>query len=162
MCSIILKVKKIWVHYMCHHNPLLIINCSPIYKDRIFWKKILENKEMVFKHGVINTQAQVIMPHAWYVDLWAKIFLIWYLLLGNTKTHIAMLCTLLRVASSIVHKKEEVQRKWQWLPLALHWVMTTIYVRQQERIDIQRTTGKYYQIMYTIGNYDSNLPFGLK
>ena len=45
-----------YVHilYACHHNPLLIRNRSWIltmHKDRIFWKNLLEKKEMDFKMG---------------------------------------------------------------------------------------------------------------
>ena len=40
--------------YARHHNPLL--NTNP--KDRMFWKKLLEHKEMDFKNGVINIQAE--------------------------------------------------------------------------------------------------------
>ena len=43
-----------------HYNLLLITKRSwiiAIHKDRIFWKNLLENKEMVFKNGVKNIQA---------------------------------------------------------------------------------------------------------
>ena len=42
--------------YVRHHNLLLIRNRSwklTIHKDRTFWKNLLENKEMVFKNGVL-------------------------------------------------------------------------------------------------------------
>ena len=45
---------------MSHHNPLLIRNRSwilTIHKERILWKNLLENKEMVFENGVSNIQA---------------------------------------------------------------------------------------------------------
>jgi hypothetical protein len=48
------------VLYGNHHNPLLITNRSwilAIHKNRIFWKNLLENKEIVFKNGVKNIQA---------------------------------------------------------------------------------------------------------
>ena len=48
------------VPYARHHNPLLITNRSwilTIHKDKIFWKNLLENKEMVFKNRVKNIQA---------------------------------------------------------------------------------------------------------
>ena len=41
--------------YARHHNPFLIINRSwilTIHKDRIFWKNLLENKEIDFKNRV--------------------------------------------------------------------------------------------------------------
>ena len=44
---------------MRHHNPLLIRNRSwilTIHKNRIFWKNLLENKEIVFKNRVKNIQ----------------------------------------------------------------------------------------------------------
>ena len=51
---------QVQLSYACHHNPLLITNQSRIvtmYKDRIFCKKFLESKEMVFQNGVVNIQA---------------------------------------------------------------------------------------------------------
>ena len=45
--------------YARHHKPLLIRNRSPIqaiHKDRIFWKNLLKNKEMVFGNGIKNIQ----------------------------------------------------------------------------------------------------------
>ena len=45
--------------YKRHHNLLLITNRSwvlTIHKARIFWKNLLENKEMVFKNGVKSIQ----------------------------------------------------------------------------------------------------------
>ena len=45
--------------YTCHHNPLLVTNRSwilVVHKGRIFWKKILEKKEMDFNSEVINIQ----------------------------------------------------------------------------------------------------------
>ena len=47
--------------YKRHHNPLLITNRSwilTIIKVRIFWKNLLENKEMVSKNWVKNIQAE--------------------------------------------------------------------------------------------------------
>ena len=49
-----------WILYAHHHKPLLITSCSwiqAIHKDRIFWKNLLRNKEMVFENGVKNVQA---------------------------------------------------------------------------------------------------------
>ena len=49
-----------YMPYARHYNPLLITKRSriqAIHKDRIFWKKLLENKEMVFKNEVKNIQA---------------------------------------------------------------------------------------------------------
>ena len=46
--------------YERHHKPLLIKSRSwiqAIHKDRIFWKNLLKNKEMVFENGVKNIQA---------------------------------------------------------------------------------------------------------
>ena len=46
--------------YARYHKPLLIASRSwiqAIYKDRIYWKKLLKNKEMVFENGVKNIQA---------------------------------------------------------------------------------------------------------
>ena len=46
--------------YARQHKPLLITSHSwiqAIHKDRIFWKKLLKNKEMVFENGVKNVQA---------------------------------------------------------------------------------------------------------
>ena len=46
--------------YARHHKPLLIRSRSwiqAIHKDRIFWKNLLKNKEMVFGNGVKNIQA---------------------------------------------------------------------------------------------------------
>ena len=43
-----------------HHKPLLIKSLSwmqAIHKDRIFWKNLIKNKEMVFGNGVKNIQA---------------------------------------------------------------------------------------------------------
>ena len=43
-----------------HHNPLLIRNRSrilTIHKGRIFWKKLLQNREIVFQNGVKRMQA---------------------------------------------------------------------------------------------------------
>ena len=40
--------------YAGHHNQILITNQSrilSIHKERILWKNLLENKEMVFKNG---------------------------------------------------------------------------------------------------------------
>ena len=48
------------VPYARHHKPLLITSRSwiqAIHKDRIFWKNLLKNKEMVFEIGVKNIQA---------------------------------------------------------------------------------------------------------
>ena len=42
------------IPYARHHNCSWILT---IQKDWIFWKKLLENKEMVFKNGVKNIQA---------------------------------------------------------------------------------------------------------
>ena len=49
-----------WIPFARHYNPLLIRNRSrilTIHKDRIFWKNLLENKEMVFQNGVKSIQA---------------------------------------------------------------------------------------------------------
>ena len=49
-----------WLPYTRHHKPLLITSRSwiqAIHKDRIFWKNLLKNKEMVFENGVKNIQA---------------------------------------------------------------------------------------------------------
>ena len=46
--------------YARHHKPLLITSRSwiqAIHKDRIFWKNLLKNKEMVFENGVKDIQA---------------------------------------------------------------------------------------------------------
>ena len=51
---------KCKVPYARHHKPLLIKSRSwiqAIHKDRIFWKNLLKNKEMVFENGVKNIQA---------------------------------------------------------------------------------------------------------
>ena len=56
--------------YACHHNSLLIINCSwilTIHKERIVWKNIFESKEMVFKNGVKLYKLWVIMAHVQYI-----------------------------------------------------------------------------------------------
>ena len=48
-----------YLPYARHHNPLLIRNRSwilTILTDRIFPKKLLENKEINFKNGVKNIQ----------------------------------------------------------------------------------------------------------
>ena len=48
------------IPYARHHNPLLITNRSwilTIHKYIIFWKNLLENKEMAFKNGVKYVQA---------------------------------------------------------------------------------------------------------
>ena len=52
-------MKQNYIPYTCHHNPLLTWNCSrilTIHKDRIFWKNLLENREMDFKNVVENIQ----------------------------------------------------------------------------------------------------------
>jgi hypothetical protein len=49
-----------YVPYAHHHNSLLIRNRSwilTVHNDKIFWKNLLENKEMVLKNGVKNIQA---------------------------------------------------------------------------------------------------------
>ena len=49
-----------YLPYAHHHKPLLIRSRSwiqAIHKDRIFWKNLLKNKEMVFGNGVKNIQA---------------------------------------------------------------------------------------------------------
>ena len=46
--------------YASHHKPFLITRRSwiqAIHKDRIFWKNLLKNKEMVFENGVKSIQA---------------------------------------------------------------------------------------------------------
>jgi hypothetical protein len=46
--------------FVRHYNPLLIRNRSrilTIHKDRIFFKNLLEKKEMVFQNGVKSIQA---------------------------------------------------------------------------------------------------------
>ena len=48
------------IPYTRHHKPLLIRRRSwiqVIHKDRIFWKNLLQNKDMVFGDGVKNKQA---------------------------------------------------------------------------------------------------------
>ena len=55
-------VQEVCLLYMSiyRHNSLLIRNRSwilRIHKDRIFWKNLLENKEMNFKNEVKNIQA---------------------------------------------------------------------------------------------------------
>ena len=48
------------IPYLCHYKPLLIRRRSwiqAIHKDRIFWKNLLKNKEMVLENGVKNIQA---------------------------------------------------------------------------------------------------------
>ena len=48
------------VPYQRHHKLLLITSRSwiqAIHKDRIFWKNLLKNKEMVFENGLKNIQA---------------------------------------------------------------------------------------------------------
>ena len=57
MAIIFVKWGTNYIPYARHHNPLLIRNHSwilTIHKDRIFWKTLLENKEMVFKNRVKN------------------------------------------------------------------------------------------------------------
>ena len=59
MCQISLNVAK-HLPYARHHKLLLITSLSwiqAIHKDRIFWKNLLKNKEMVFGNGVKNIQA---------------------------------------------------------------------------------------------------------
>ena len=54
------KFTKILLLYAPHHKPLLIRNRSwiqAILKDRIFWKNLLKNKEMILENGVKNIQA---------------------------------------------------------------------------------------------------------
>jgi len=49
-----------YIPYARHHKPLLITSRSwiqAINKDRIFWKNLLKNKEIVFENGVKNIQA---------------------------------------------------------------------------------------------------------
>ena len=53
--------------WLCHHNTLLITSCSwvlIIYKDRIYWKNLVENKEIVFKNGIISIQALCYMSQS--------------------------------------------------------------------------------------------------
>ena len=68
----------VWIlPYVCHHNPFLIRNCSwisTIHEDRIFWKNLLENKEMVLYKWVPNINILHIMAHVWYINF--KVFLI--------------------------------------------------------------------------------------
>ena len=48
------------IPYTRHHKPLLIRSRSwmqAIHKDRIFWRNLLKNKEMVFGNGVKNIKA---------------------------------------------------------------------------------------------------------
>ena len=55
----LLKLRKKYKPYVRHLNPLLITNRSlilAIHKDRNFFKKLLENKEIVFKEWVKNKQ----------------------------------------------------------------------------------------------------------
>ena len=50
----------IHIPYARHHNPLLIRNRSwilTIHKALIFWKNLLENKEITFQNGVESIQA---------------------------------------------------------------------------------------------------------
>ena len=53
--------KPFLLPYASHHNPALITNhyswILTIHKDRIFWQKLLKNKERVFINGVMNIQA---------------------------------------------------------------------------------------------------------
>ena len=54
------------MYMLNYRNPLLITNCSwilTIYKDRIFGKKLLENKELNFKNGVKIYRPRVILAH---------------------------------------------------------------------------------------------------
>ena len=62
----IFRPVKLWIKrskylpYARHHKPLLNRSRSwiqAIHKDRIFWKNLLKNKEMVFGNGVKNIQA---------------------------------------------------------------------------------------------------------
>ena len=49
-----------YVPYARHHIPLLFRNRTwilTVHKAKIFWKNLLENKEMVFKNGVKSIQA---------------------------------------------------------------------------------------------------------
>ena len=49
---------KVHIPYARHRH--LITSCSwiqAIHKDRIFWKKLFKNKEMVFENGIKNIQA---------------------------------------------------------------------------------------------------------
>ena len=63
ICMHDVSVSYFKLPYACHHNPLLIRfirNSSwtlTIHKDRIFSKKLLENKEMDFKNQAMNIQA---------------------------------------------------------------------------------------------------------
>ena len=50
--------------YTRHHKPLLITSHSwiqAIFKDRIFWKNLLKNKETDFENGVKNIQARTVL-----------------------------------------------------------------------------------------------------
>ena len=50
----------VYLPYAHHHKPLLIASRSwiqAIHKDRIFWKNLPKNKEMVFENGVKNLKA---------------------------------------------------------------------------------------------------------
>ena len=47
-------------HFYVDNKPLLITSRSwiqAIHKDRIFWKNLPKNKEMVFENGVKNLKA---------------------------------------------------------------------------------------------------------
>ena len=45
----------------CHHSPVLIRDHFWIHKEIIFWKKLLENKERVFKSGE-NLKITIFIP----------------------------------------------------------------------------------------------------
>ena len=54
------------IPYARYHKPLLIRSLSwiqAIHKDRIFWKKLLKNKETGFENGGKTYKLRLIMAH---------------------------------------------------------------------------------------------------
>ena len=59
-----------YLPYTRHHKPLLITSRSwiqAIHKDRIFWKNLLKNKEMVFENGAKIYKPRLIMARVRYL-----------------------------------------------------------------------------------------------
>jgi len=48
-------ISRSWLQAALDYKPLL--NTSHEYKDRIIWKNLLKNKEMVFENGVSYIKA---------------------------------------------------------------------------------------------------------
>ena len=67
---------KFNIPYARHHNLLLLTNHSwilTVYKDRIFWKNLLENNEMDYKNRVRNIQTAGYnsVRTVWQYGLWS-------------------------------------------------------------------------------------------